>query len=353
MTLRFMQRQAGLVHLGLARLKLLETFALSTIRQQTNQQFIWIIRADPDLDNRVKQPLISSLQNQSNIFLLGSNDNHRCAIRSSLILTEEVWSGDEALLQRYHDAAKERRFVVETRLDADDGLPLNFINTTQNLIDQGRFDQQESLAFYRFWCVRRHIEWHATNPFRGLPRLQINPYGYLIKRDQGDSLCITPGLTMVYGKEMPAKNIPKGHTDADNVPVCSDNVTDVNCWSFLYDRDDDMPGAIRARTPTSTGMTGVSIAHEQGNGTTTGRSTSLSSSPLHDTDLNKRKKWQSVLDGFGIHPDRTLATKEYFILHLAKIAADNLQGQCNIGHTCKPSAKKALTKLKSTGGQSP
>ena len=348
-----MQKQPNLIRLGLTRVKLFETFSLPTIRQQTNQNFLWIIWAEPELDNRVKEPMIALLRNQSNIILIGKNDHPRRAILSPGLLMEEVWSGDKALLQRYHEAAQERRFVVETRLDADDGLPFNFIDTIQGSIRQDRMYHEEPLDFYRFWCVRRHIEWHATNPFPDSPGRSMHPYGYLVERPRDHIPCITPGLTTVYGKEVQVNDMPNPHPKPKNTSVCSENGADVNCWSFLYDRPDGFAGAIRARTPTSAGMKDVKVGDEQGNGTTTGQSISAPTSPLQDTDLEERRKWQSVLDEFGIHPDQMLATKEHFKLHLAEIAAENLQGQCIHGFTCRSSTRDALAKLKKIGEQSP
>ena len=70
-----MQFQPNLLHLGHARLALFETFCLPSMLSQTNQNFLWVIRTDPDLNPELLQQLIRLLEGRPNFILLGSTDN--------------------------------------------------------------------------------------------------------------------------------------------------------------------------------------------------------------------------------------------------------------------------------------
>ncbi|KAI2489632.1 rhamnosyl transferase [Fragilaria crotonensis] len=98
---RFMQFQPHLLALGEARLKIFATFCLPSILAQSSKKFLWLIRADPDLDPALKDPLIAMIQQYPNILLVGSNQNpegfrHRASVVD--ITPSNVWSGSYELL---------------------------------------------------------------------------------------------------------------------------------------------------------------------------------------------------------------------------------------------------------------
>ncbi len=73
---RFMQEQGPLETLGMARLKLFQTFCLPSMVQQSSQEFFWIIKTDPQFTTTtVFQQLVESVKSHPNIYLVASNTN--------------------------------------------------------------------------------------------------------------------------------------------------------------------------------------------------------------------------------------------------------------------------------------
>jgi len=72
---RFMQEQGHLKALGRARLYLFQTFCLPSMVQQSTQQFLWIIKTDPQLDPTLLRELIATVEPYPNIYLVASNKN--------------------------------------------------------------------------------------------------------------------------------------------------------------------------------------------------------------------------------------------------------------------------------------
>ena len=68
---RFMQEQYSLLELGLARLALFESFCLPSILTQTNGNFLWIIRADPNLHPLIVKRMQELLKGKPNFILMG------------------------------------------------------------------------------------------------------------------------------------------------------------------------------------------------------------------------------------------------------------------------------------------
>ena len=128
---RFMQFQPNLLELGRARLRLFQAVTLPSVTQQSNQDYLWIIRTDPQLAPELRDELIASVAAFENIILVGSNDNPEGfktldCIADMLQQQERddpIWSGSFATVQSYHDVAQ-NHIVLETRLDADDIVQL-------------------------------------------------------------------------------------------------------------------------------------------------------------------------------------------------------------------------------------
>jgi hypothetical protein len=197
---RFMQLQPRLLHLGRARLDMFQSFTLPSILAQTNQQFIWIIRTDPDLDLSLKTELLALLSPYPHIMLVASNDNPE-DFRSSSITTLPVWSGSTNLLQSYHQAAQ-THVVLQTRLDADDALHVNVIQTLQQEASKHLVPVSNS-AEWRIWCMKIHAEWQFYSPFD-----EQDVHGALWGLHS--QFCITPGLTHAYALGAHSQLIPGG-----------------------------------------------------------------------------------------------------------------------------------------------
>jgi len=72
---RFMQNQGNLSALGMARLNLFQIVTLPSLLQQSNPDFIWVIRTDPELHTAIRTSLIESVSKHENIFVVASNSN--------------------------------------------------------------------------------------------------------------------------------------------------------------------------------------------------------------------------------------------------------------------------------------
>ena len=108
----------------------------NSMQHQTVQQFLWIIRTDPALDDAIKQELIAAVSqqqpngpNNNNVVLIASTKNpegFRAAWCIADITVDTVWAGSLALVRSYYEAAAPR-MVLETRCDADDAEATDFV----------------------------------------------------------------------------------------------------------------------------------------------------------------------------------------------------------------------------------
>lgn len=239
---RFMQNQPDLVELAKARLHLFATICLPTVIKQSSWgEFIWVIRTDPELDEQIKKDLISSLKRsgalkevavdkegndkRSLTYVVGSNDNYILAnstnykahvqpfdIRDMLskivnkpqsLFAGKVESAQSLLNEinsKQSDGENENDDVILwTRLDADDGLNLGYMEYIQSqavrfflpkyygkeMLNELILDGQGHIALphvirqnpdlpkrknhytppkWTYWCAGRNIDWFITDP---------------------------------------------------------------------------------------------------------------------------------------------------------------------------------------------
>jgi len=322
---RFMQEQPHLVELGMARLEIFKTLSLPTVIQQTSQDFLWIIRTDPNLNATIQQPLINLIKDYPHIVLVASNGNpegfrgHEAIADISI---DNIWSGSYDLVQDYH-AAAQSRIVLESRLDADDGIHLRFVEYMQAMSPKYLSEPNSWMV----WCASSHLEWHYNSPFSNIK--ENVEYGFLLGIKNKE--CVTPGLSMGYGIGATRGDLPRGtHQYLHKVlPECSST----QMHSCLHRFWELKPGALRARTPTSAGMSHLVEA---------GNSQKITFKRGNTQAQLQSKMWDGAETIFGIQREDIVGTKEYVVTHLAGIASDNLKGQCTKGHSCKQEAKDLL-----------
>lgn len=327
---RFMQSQPDLMALGKARLDIFESFCLPSMLSQSSDKYIWLIRTDPLLNETLLDPLISMLKDYPNILLIGSNANpegfrHDASVQD--VSPANVWSGSYELLCRYH-AAAQSRIVIETRLDADDGLHYGFVELAQIVTQDQLASPQTDWMVY---CAYSHLEWHHTNPFE--TKVEESESGFLVGATHKG--CITAGLSYVYGLDVIREDMPKGsHGQLHrSIPFCSDSVR-----RFCIRRANELiPTAIRARTPTSAGMDNIVTNYTKHN--------SLVKSPPESALDVQDEIWSGVASTFGIGRDQVAETRSSLLTNLPEIVRDNLKGQCTRGHSCKPSSQTVLKEL--------
>jgi hypothetical protein len=210
-------------------------------------------------------------------------------------------------------AAREHVPSVQTRLDADDGLHMDFLRDIQSQATQSLVrDKLKWLIF----CSQTAMEW----------RMYPNTtYGSLANKEE--RFCITPGLTVA--RSVGVHETPKScgnHVKVMNAvkrlnkkESCGYNETS-KCLVILdAKRSSGGFNLIRTRTPTSAGMMNVVISNEK----------------LSREVKKTMARLQTLQDDFHIPRDGLKWLNKYLEEHLFDIAKDNLKGQCTPGRSCK------------------
>jgi Putative rhamnosyl transferase len=306
-----MRMQPGLAALANARLLLFQSFTFPSIQQQTNTRFLWIIRTDPDLNAQVKEKLKRLVATLPNAVLVASNQNPE-GFRGTAIddITEaSILVGDIQLVRAFHNASETRR-LLETRLDADDALNVQFCDSIQELA------RKQLKSGWLVWCAERHVEWHFASPW---------PSGTLLGLQTNQ--CVTPGLTYGYmpGTQRSQITIRNNHALLHKrLPSCTSEHP-----SSCLARTGSMPLALRARTPTSAGMDGI----------------------WNNTELTNAWReaqpnlWKSIPPMFGIYEDDLRHTRMALAKDMPAIVQDALSGQCTKGHSCKKASRQILQSI--------
>ena len=382
---RFMQHQGNLTTLATARLHLFKTVCLPSMLKQKNQDFLWIIKVDPALDVNIRNKLIEIIDEEvkvyhinnpnrnadvlgghdsnttmtERIFVIGSNVNYltghevgawRGGIESGEVLshdsvpnlgsklhsTSNIFTGAVELLYR----AKENepyRIVLETRLDADDGLNEHFVDHVQkdairkfgssssflnssvgSTLDSANVVSTREYMFF-YWCAESHIKWYLDTD---------GEYGQL-DGEKRSNFCITPGLTIGFNIGTDVKDVQQyGHHElykklgnsckGINLEVSATD--DAPCIGFV----NDFIAAVRSRTHTSAGMSDVQMRR--------GRE-------------DRTQLWNLLGQHFGVTTANAMESNKYFKENRKQIAKENLEGQCRGDHSCKHNSKLQLKQI--------
>jgi hypothetical protein len=340
---RFMQYQPDLIHLGEARLRLFQHFFLKSLEEQSSKNFCCIIRTDPDLHINLKQQLVDMLRsfNISHI-LVASNETPKSQYQDLLLDTvqsEDVWSGSLEEVKWYLRIGKATHpsgnlsppRIIETRLDADDGLHRFFVEKIQAEADENYLFESQS---WRLWCVAHHAEWQHESIWKNSPSVS-NETGTIVALQV--NYCVTPGLSIAFlGNKESLAFIPPTmkHEKLMHTRKCKKEKKILsNCRSFVP----MSMGALRARTPTSAGM--LNLVY---NGTSINRKYIRGATKQLEF---QGKLWWAVEKIFGFSKQEAMHINEYLNSHMKLIAEENLLGQCTRGHSCKNSSHSLLTAI--------
>jgi hypothetical protein len=326
---RFMQFQPNLLALGKARLQLFKTFCLPTILGQRDKDFLWLIRVDPDLAEELMSPLKKMIEPYSDrFFLLASNDNTE-GFRHLDVDSMNILSGDREVLKDAV-ARSRKQWLVESRLDADDGLHVDMMGSIRERATDYVRANTTSVE-WRAFCVSRSIYWHSgalaplaeVNP-NVTDTKNIPPEGILRQTRKMHTSCITPGLSYVLPPHVSSPPTIGHHVLHEKVPRCdsSHDVSGEKCLNML---DLDFHQAIQARTPTSHGMGGFQKEYH----------------PKRDAT----KLWGIVATKFNISPSMAKSVIGDFKENIIDIAKDNLVGQCTEDHSCSHFAQRYLERI--------
>ncbi|KAL3817068.1 hypothetical protein ACHAXA_000118 [Cyclostephanos tholiformis] len=363
---RFMQQQSHLLELGFARLALFEAFCLPSMLSQTNEHFLWIIRADPDLHPSIVDRLQILLRGRQNFILIGSNNNPegfgrpKPKLPFNLFLrlnniTAPVWNGNISLAEEAYERSAAGAVLLETRLDSDDGLNNDFIERVQKEARENLMikNNNETEELWRLWCIESRIEWHPLSPFPHRAETAAAnksfPEGYLVY--YGEKGCSTPGLTFGYGHGASRESINTAlgisHLRHDEITkkirICNKKRDDVEvgCVSRLTELK---PGAVRARTTTSAGMSNVITGHrdiDKRNGFS-----HISKNKKFIAQLSEQGKfWAGLTDWLSVSIQDAQFARSIILGRMKEIALDNLKGQCTGGHSCKNVTQSILGRL--------
>lgn len=301
-TSRFMQMQPHLLSLGKARLLLFETFCLPSMLNQEVDNFAWFVMTDPDLHPSLLNRLKSLLEPHANFYLVLMNKQSVTPGNLTDITKDErIVTGDiDKLYTLLFDL--NRPLLLETRLDADDGL---HSQTLFELQKTARSLPKERDG-WQVICNNLHYEWR--NDVITAPNQTVETTGRL--RLVMENICVTPGYTLVKHREPGSNDFPAWpkighHLIVRDWPECFKNAT-TNCYTRLP----MYPAALRSRTITSAGMSRVETKPSE-----------------NFYDNQTVVLWNFVERDYGITPDSALRTSQFLHENLANIVEDNLQGQ--------------------------
>jgi hypothetical protein len=267
--------------------------------------------------------------------LIASNDNppsqyHDLTTTSHANYPNDqmIWSGNWKDAQEYLQGNNSGR-ILETRLDADDGLHALFVETIQQDA-LSSFDFAKST--WRIWCAGRHVEWQYQTAWN-----EDNQYGSGSLVTLHFLGCITAGLTTGYSRTSDKKTLTypttKHQSLYGSVPHCHHDHHQSNCLSFLH----LTPLALRARTPTSAGMLNILWG-----GNYTSKMNKKYAQGASKQHSFQDQLWLVAEKLFGFSRETARDLHKYLEENMLAIATDNLKGQCTEGHSCKNSSQELL-----------
>jgi hypothetical protein len=318
---RFMQQQGHLHALAEARLLLFETFCLPSMKQQTIDDFVWIVMTDPELDVILIERLVKLLSPYPNFYLVLSNAK-QFSVGEEFefeLMHPRILTGDISRLYHVFQSPT-RQLLLQTRVDADDGLNKRTLKDLQDKArevsrhDDAAHDQNNNNNGWQVVCANLHLEWR-NNDITSANVTFVSSAGKL--RIVSEQICVTPGYTLVSKRNTTSLELPllpkiAHHLVIRDWPECykqhvttttTNSSSSKGCWTKL----DRYPAALRSRTITSAGMSRIDAESDYDNITKT--------------------LWRLVERHYGISPDQAAATSQYIKQHLQSIVQENLQGQ--------------------------
>lgn len=204
----FLQHKHPLVNLGQAGLELLQVFTVPSVLHQSNQQFLWILWTDPNLNAEIRRELLEAASKFRNAVVLGTGKGKYLDFRSmnngiSLPdLHQFLMAGDFRILLDYHKASQ-TRLLLESHLDAGDAFSKHFIESVQAqaAVTVGR-SQQHSKKMEIF-CPEDHMEWSFYHPPSGAEKQAL---GYLM-HFHGKNFCVGTGFTVAYNIDASSRQL--------------------------------------------------------------------------------------------------------------------------------------------------
>ena len=387
--------------------------------------FIWIIKVDPNIDRHVLSELLTILEPVKQFTLVvGSNTNYGIGIKpggwrdgqagqdvldayenghvyfpSSTTTTEEgEEEGSTAMMQmlrRAHEARNER-VIIETRLDADDAVNVDYLAALQQtavrtLIDpklsgydgstddddnaneesndaktQQQQQQEVETARWLYLCPHTHVQWNPSSSiFDGgsSDTNDDNSTPGMLQVFQMPNTCVTAGLSTAFAVGTEEKDVPRyehskifweitihhnneGKQTRNNSTAGTTEHFGNNTTITAIDKHDcglypsskcavfvDDPKVSAFR---SRAMTSAGMHNIEARGEPT------VDTPQHYKEI-AAKLWQhSIEKNFGISTQKAKEAAAFMSRNYLGTVRDNLRGQCTSGHSCKISSLEKL-----------
>ena len=305
---RFMQDQGQLVHLAKARLKQFKAICLPSIGAQTSKQFFWVIRVDPNLDVSAREEMVTLLEPYPNFYLVPSNMHYfpsswrKWKRAISEILESPIFSGDQKLLQKAWERQK-NQLLLETRLDADDGLSLDFIEEVQHHALSSLHKETIRNDDWKYFCTNSSLDWQSD---------ESADVGLL--RDHSLSgICFASGLTVASSGIQPEGG---EHRNLVTEKGICEAIHSTKCVDIMYSPTKHY--LLRTRSVTSTSMALPQLMKD-----------AIEKAKL---ELNMQSSY--LKSTFGIERKDLKNLNIYLYKNLVDIAFDNIEGRCQPGHSC-------------------
>ena len=377
------------------------------------QNFLWIIKIDPLLPYELIRRLQIILKPYPNFFLVGSNTNFGVGSKhgswrdgeagNDLLLaanyshrklsdnkfSSRVYNGDMRLLKLAHQY-REDRIIIETRLDADDGLHQNYLSTIQhnamNIFgsDVAQKEERKSYNNYKprsesikwmYWCATNHIEWFSESSrssdvaitkknslnLKRVGNMHLDPNEkekFIVEREIMNELnfgtlfvptneggCITPGISLAITIGIEEEEIQRyPHNKLVQMIWKEGRCGTKNpkqCLQFLQKLKDETnsPGLSEHHQHEGSNKNSTSfMAIRARTPTSAGmkdvqiRTSHESLKDMHVRNKIQKKRWERLQLDFGISAEMAKSSNEYIKEHMREIAIDNIKGQGTKGH---------------------
>jgi len=304
-----MQGQPDLLALGGSRLELFKTFCLPTMVSQTTSDFLWIILVDPILHPSMMDELKQLVAPYPHFYIMRKIAMEIDLKSLDLSLVE---SGDKGLLEQASRAA-DSKILVQTRLDADDGLANVLLETMQNnavnVLQFWNASKDENGEGWMIQCAEHHVEWH----YNLLQNDTKDDSGWLLMVDT-PWFCVTPGLTVATARNMGEwtnrTNYRSPLAPHDKIhkryPKCQNRIK-TGCVHMMNELNRTVPAAVRSRTPASSFMRGVGTTEKE--------------------EETPEEYWEYLEDTFTIHRKSLATTRNFLLENAHQTAKENLESQ--------------------------
>ena len=190
---RFMQGQGQFPELVAARLEQLLAVAVPSLAHQTNQCFVWVLLTDPKLRDAPRRRIEQALRPLPHARLVPGGKANKTA--PNVKMFEGVFGAS-----RWRRAMRDAREFAYVRLDADDGLHVDYLRLLADWRARHRGELSPTSTF-AYACSPRSLNWksaeakgwEATSAGKKPKSVHLN--AFYEQQNQG---CVASGLAMFH-----------------------------------------------------------------------------------------------------------------------------------------------------------